>query len=340
MLLSLVATSAFADIAGTLGDYISQAPMSITGNLEFDANSRLGGSGMFSVHLNGSRGNNSRGMSFSLTENGLSLDTRSDLSVRIAGVPLPVDISSVSYREPGGFSVDVNWPAGLGGTAMETQLRNYLQNAYGARMHTAFTRLRSLRRQNDLNDVGRVIVEIRDVLAPPNPGAPSILPRTRGRVILTMSEPRGTSLELDDFVAHIDRGTRVDTHLGFVFTNGRATIESAEVRSNPGIRVNRRGVDDPLQALVFHSFAIDGDRFDMNYNFSAQQIIVLLETIIRPNAECVSCHVQTTALRNRIDPVLGQEISTLVRRHEDRLIAMGVERALLNTLYAAFPPRT
>jgi hypothetical protein len=334
MLLGLVATSTFADVAGTLGNYISQAPMSITGNLEFDANARLGGSGPFSVHLNGSRGNNSRGMSFSLTEDGLSLDTRSDLSVRIIGIPIPIDIRSISYRHPGSFSVDTNWPGGLG----EKELEDYLNNAYGARMETAFRRLRSLRRQNNLNDVGRVITEIRDIIAPANPGAPSVIPRTRGQVTLTMTEPRGTSLELDQFVVHIAPGTQVDTRLGFMFENGRATIESAQVTTHQGIRVARRGVDDPLQQLVFHSFALDGDRFDMNYNFSAQQILVLLETIVRPTAECVSCAVETTALRNQIDPVLGREISTLARRHQDQLRAMGVEPSLLRTLYSAFPP--
>jgi hypothetical protein len=69
LLLALIALRAHAGVAETLGNFVRTSQMVITGSLEFDTNARLGGVGPISMHLNRSQGDNSRGMSFSLSEN-------------------------------------------------------------------------------------------------------------------------------------------------------------------------------------------------------------------------------------------------------------------------------
>lgn len=348
LLICLSLGSALADVKGTLVNYLREAPMELHGGFEFDQTVKLGGANVgplripIEMFLNRSHGNNSRGMSFSLSENELRLNTDQDLSIRILGIPAPVNIRNITYREPGGFRVDVRMPLGipLGQQEIENGIREHLESTFATKMQTAFRQLRTLRAQKNLNDIGRVTSEIRTIFAGTGAGASAVeLPPIRGTIGLSLVEVRGRELALDQYTATLEPNTRVTTEFGFTLRDGDLNINRIEARAHPGIRVNEVGVDDPLRALIFNSFALDGDRFDMNYQFSAQQVIGMIEMVVRPNAECFSCNVPTTALRERIDPVLGAEISTLARRFQAELREMGVEQRILNVLYASFPPR-
>jgi hypothetical protein len=343
----LMAVGARADVTGTLVNYLREAPMELHGGFEFDQTVRLGGTSVgplrvpIEMFLNRSRGDNSRGMSFALSESELRLNTDRDLSIRILGIPAPVNIRNISYREPGGFRVDVRMPLGipLGQREIETGIREHLEKEFATKMQTAFQQLRTLRAQKNLSDIGRVTSEIRNIFTS-GPGATAVaLPGIRGTIGLSLVEERGRQLGLDQYTATLEPNTRITSEFGFTLRDGDLTINQIEARAYPGIRVSQVGDDDPMRALVFNSFTLDGFRFDMNYQFSAQQVIGMIEMIVRPNAECFTCNVPTTALRERVDPVLGAEISTLARRFQADLREMGVEQRILNVLYASFPPR-
>jgi hypothetical protein len=328
-----------AGVVKPLLDYLRETPATVSGTLAFDETFPLMRSVGVNVSVLASKKDLRKQVGFSFSEGHIELLTSNALYVTSLGIPTGVNVRSIRYDRNGKFTVKLDTPFNVLEKELEEGVRKKLETLFKAKLETAFAELDKIRRSQDLNDIRNVSKTVMEVFRGSGPSSVR-MPGISGDVRLTFQPPARRNLTLGSFTAEIEKGTRVSAGFDFSWRGSRFEIDGAEVTSVPGLIVRRATDDNPMKAVRFHRIAIDGDRFDMNYGFSAMEVLMMLNTVVDPNHDCrLACNLDVAGLRARLDPVLGLEISTLVKRFERELKIMGVPPRLFSVIYKAYPPR-
>lgn len=324
--------------------YLRVAPARISGQVS------SGKTVMLAEGAVGVRLNQGFPIQFDVTENSLSLNMRagSPGAITILVLGIPVKVNSVSYGSNGRFSADVSTPGGGPiERAFESRVAEELEKKFKTKMVTAFARLRSIRNQRTIGDIGEVIDSIKNILLddPTRTNRSEYIPLS-GQINVEIEPPQNRTMNVGSLAMELKRGDNISAGVTFNNRGNLFNVDAIELTSRLGIVVHPDHVPavDPMSAMITR-INIDSNGMTPTYLSGPEQaaggIRLILQTLFAYQgasnlADCTDLRI--APLQNWLNCQLNGELVPIVRENLEVLRAARVSPQVIQVLLN--PPST
>lgn len=289
-----------------------------------------------------------KSLSWNLTDNSLTLNTRGALTVYVQGVP--VHISKISYSQNGKFNVDIKFgilknKKGMIESFIEKKMAVILEHKYKAKMQSMFSKLKTLRKQRSFSDANNVFNSIIGLFSegPPQPGIGLGNALVTGSVSLAFENPRAKTLKINkDYVADIAAGDYTIFSTDFNLQKNRMKFRSLEVTSTKGIIFrppNKSAASLKAAGISKVKLTEQGWEYEgvTNVEQGLTEVAQLANLIFASGGVSgigrdPNCDPRWKEIQDYLKKTMGGQLSIFVRKNRKALLNAGVSAEMLNAL--------